>query len=217
MDLLVWRQGPEGCHDHFLRPALTWSSAAPAVRSMTTRSGSSSPWVATDDHVFFRCHRASSTRSCNVPHELIAGRHGRTLAVMRAGPRRVRAKDADIHHSEGVLRLVGLPQDEAAEVAPPVPIGLTPRALQRPGRAVDGVDPYGDKRAVTASSSAIAPRPAGWLSKPEGQPWPALSGRRPGFPLPVPLRIARRMAATQIAAVCGHSTASTHRHNRAAL
>ena len=55
----------------------------------------------------------------SVPRERIA-RHatgGALLAVMRAVLDGQAPKDADIHHAEGVLRLVGLPVDEAAEVA----------------------------------------------------------------------------------------------------
>ena len=55
----------------------------------------------------------------SVPHERIA-RHatgGALLAVMRAVLHGQAPKDADIHHAEGVLRLLGLPVDEAAEVA----------------------------------------------------------------------------------------------------
>ena len=42
---------------------------------------------------------------------------GALLAVMRAVLDGQAPKDADIHHAEGVLRLLGLPVDEAAEVA----------------------------------------------------------------------------------------------------
>jgi len=55
----------------------------------------------------------------SVPHERIAlhATGGALLAVMRAVLDGQAPKDADIHHAEGVLRLVGLPVDEAAEVA----------------------------------------------------------------------------------------------------
>ena len=55
----------------------------------------------------------------SVPHERIAlhATGGALLAVMRAVLDGQAQKDADIHHAEGVLRLVGLPVDEAAEVA----------------------------------------------------------------------------------------------------
>jgi hypothetical protein len=49
------------------------------------------------------------------------------------------------------------------------------------------------QRSRSAAIAASWPaRPRGLVSEPEGQPWPALSGRRLGFPLPVPLRISRR-------------------------
>jgi AcrR family transcriptional regulator len=55
----------------------------------------------------------------SVPHERIAlhATGGALLAVMRAVLDGQAPKDADIHHAEGVLRLLGLPVDEAAEVA----------------------------------------------------------------------------------------------------
>jgi AcrR family transcriptional regulator len=55
----------------------------------------------------------------SVPHERIAlhATGGALLAVMRAVLHGQAPKDADIHHAEGVLRLLGLPVDEAAEVA----------------------------------------------------------------------------------------------------
>jgi AcrR family transcriptional regulator len=55
----------------------------------------------------------------NVPNELIAlyAAGGALLSVMRAVLDGVAPKDADIHHAEGVLRLLGLPTDDAAEVA----------------------------------------------------------------------------------------------------
>jgi AcrR family transcriptional regulator len=55
----------------------------------------------------------------SVPHEGIAlhATGGALLAVMRAVLDGQAPKDADIHHAEGVLRLVGLPVDEAAEIA----------------------------------------------------------------------------------------------------
>jgi len=55
----------------------------------------------------------------NVPHEQVAlyAVGGALLSVMRAVLDGAAPKDADIHHAEGVLRLLGLPADEAAEVA----------------------------------------------------------------------------------------------------
>ena len=55
----------------------------------------------------------------SVPHEGIAlyASGGALLAVMRAVLDGQVPKDADIYHAEGVLRLFGLPADEAAEVA----------------------------------------------------------------------------------------------------
>jgi AcrR family transcriptional regulator len=55
----------------------------------------------------------------SVPHELIAlyDTGGALLSVMRAVLDGAAPKDADIHHAEGVLRLLGLPPDDAAEVA----------------------------------------------------------------------------------------------------
>ena len=55
----------------------------------------------------------------SVPHEGIAlyASGGALLAVMRAVLDGQAPKDADIHHAEAVLRLFGLPADEAAEVA----------------------------------------------------------------------------------------------------
>ncbi len=61
----------------------------------------------------------------NVPHELIAlyDMGGALLSVMRAVLDGAAPRDADIHHAEGVLRLLGLPLDEAAEVARrPLPV-----------------------------------------------------------------------------------------------
>jgi AcrR family transcriptional regulator len=54
-----------------------------------------------------------------VPHELIAlyDTGGALLSVMRAVLDGAAPKDADIHHAEGILRLLGLPPDQAAEVA----------------------------------------------------------------------------------------------------
>ena len=54
-----------------------------------------------------------------VPHEPIAlyDAGGALLSVMRAVLDQSAPKDADIHHAEGVLRLLGLPAHEAAEVA----------------------------------------------------------------------------------------------------
>jgi len=55
---------------------------------------------------------------------------GALLAVMRAVLDGQAPKDADTHHAEGVLRLFGLPPDEAAEVArrPLPPVTVTPKA-----------------------------------------------------------------------------------------
>jgi AcrR family transcriptional regulator len=55
----------------------------------------------------------------NVPHELVAlyAMGGALLSVMRAVLDGAAPRDADIHHAEGVLRLLGLSADEAAEVA----------------------------------------------------------------------------------------------------
>ena len=55
----------------------------------------------------------------SVPHEGIAlhASGGALLAVMRAVLDGQAPKDADSPHAEGVLRLLGLPADEAAEVA----------------------------------------------------------------------------------------------------
>ena len=54
-----------------------------------------------------------------VPHELIAlyGMGGALVSVMRAVLDGTAPKDADIHHAEGVLRLLGVAAEEAAEVA----------------------------------------------------------------------------------------------------
>jgi AcrR family transcriptional regulator len=55
----------------------------------------------------------------SVPNEQIAliAAAGALLAVMRAILDNQAPKEADIHHAEGVLRMFGLPPDEAAEVA----------------------------------------------------------------------------------------------------
>jgi AcrR family transcriptional regulator len=55
----------------------------------------------------------------SVPHELIAlyDTGGALLSVLRAVLDGAAPKDADIHHAEGVLRLLGLAADDAAEVA----------------------------------------------------------------------------------------------------
>jgi AcrR family transcriptional regulator len=55
----------------------------------------------------------------SVPHEGIAlhASGGALLAVMRAVLDGQAPKDADIDHAEGMLRLLGLPADQAAEVA----------------------------------------------------------------------------------------------------
>ena len=55
----------------------------------------------------------------SVPNEQIAliAAAGALLAVMRAILDNQAPKEADIHHAEGVLRMYGLPPDEAAEVA----------------------------------------------------------------------------------------------------
>jgi AcrR family transcriptional regulator len=42
---------------------------------------------------------------------------GALLAVMRAVLDGHAPKDADVHHAEGILRMLGLPDDEAAEIA----------------------------------------------------------------------------------------------------
>jgi AcrR family transcriptional regulator len=48
---------------------------------------------------------------------------GALLAVMRAVLDGHAPKDADVHHAEGVLRLLGVPADEAAEIARrPLPV-----------------------------------------------------------------------------------------------
>ena len=54
-----------------------------------------------------------------VPNELVAllGCGGALLSVMRAVLDGQAPKNADIYHAEGVLRMLGLPPDEAAEVA----------------------------------------------------------------------------------------------------
>ncbi|MBV9684294.1 MAG: TetR/AcrR family transcriptional regulator [Solirubrobacterales bacterium] len=71
----------------------------------------------------------------SVPHEPIAlyAAGGALLAVMRAVLIGDAPKDADILHAEGVLRLFGLPADEAAEVARRVLPG-TPTDHQTPAR-----------------------------------------------------------------------------------
>lgn len=55
----------------------------------------------------------------NVPHEEVAlhAAGGALLAVMRAVLDGAAPKDADIHDAESVLRLLGLPTDEAAQIA----------------------------------------------------------------------------------------------------
>jgi AcrR family transcriptional regulator len=55
----------------------------------------------------------------NVPHEGVAlhATGGALLAVMRAVLDGAAPKDADIHHAEGMLRLLGVPADEAAQIA----------------------------------------------------------------------------------------------------
>ena len=55
----------------------------------------------------------------SVPNAQIAllASAGALLAVMRAILDAQAPKDSDIHHAEGVLRMFGLPPDEAAEVA----------------------------------------------------------------------------------------------------
>jgi hypothetical protein len=71
----------------------------------------------------------------------------------------------------------------------PVP-STTPKARAPPPRARPETKP---QRSCSAAIAASWPaRPRGLVSEPEGQQWPALSGRRLGFPLPVPLRISRR-------------------------
>lgn len=61
-----------------------------------------------------------------VPNEGIAlvAAAGALLAVMRAVLDGQAPKDTDIHHAEGVLRMFGLPPDEAARIASrPLPAG----------------------------------------------------------------------------------------------
>jgi AcrR family transcriptional regulator len=55
----------------------------------------------------------------SVPNELIAlyDIGGALLSIMRAVLDEAAPKDADIHHAEGVLRLLGVPAHEAAEIA----------------------------------------------------------------------------------------------------
>jgi AcrR family transcriptional regulator len=55
----------------------------------------------------------------HVPNEQVAlfAAGGALLAVMRAVLDGHAPKDADVHHAEGILRLLGLPDDEAAEIA----------------------------------------------------------------------------------------------------
>ena len=55
----------------------------------------------------------------NVPHEQVAlyAVGGALLSVMRAVLDGAAPKDADIYHAEGVLRLLGLPAEEAALIA----------------------------------------------------------------------------------------------------
>lgn len=54
---------------------------------------------------------------------------GALLAVMRSVLEGRAPEDADVHHAEGVLRLLGLPSAEAAEVARrPLPTVTLPRA-----------------------------------------------------------------------------------------
>lgn len=62
---------------------------------------------------------AIKARRLSVPNEQIAllASAGALLAVMRAILDAQAPKDSDIHHAEGVLRMFGLPLDEAAEVA----------------------------------------------------------------------------------------------------
>jgi AcrR family transcriptional regulator len=55
----------------------------------------------------------------HVPNEQVAvfAAGGALLAVMRAVLDGHAPKDADVHHAEGILRLLGLPDDEAADIA----------------------------------------------------------------------------------------------------
>jgi len=55
----------------------------------------------------------------SVPHELIAlyDMGGALVAVMRAVLDGTAPRNADVHHAEGILRLLGIPAEEAAEVA----------------------------------------------------------------------------------------------------
>jgi AcrR family transcriptional regulator len=67
----------------------------------------------------------------HVPNERTAlfAAGGALLAVMRAVLDGHAPKDADVHHAEGILRMLGLPDGEAAEIARrPLPtIGVTTR------------------------------------------------------------------------------------------
>ena len=63
-----------------------------------------------------RAVRAGRLQVSNERIALVAS-GGALLAVMRAVLDGQAPKDADVHHAEGVLRLLGLPADEAAEVA----------------------------------------------------------------------------------------------------
>jgi len=55
----------------------------------------------------------------SVPNETVAlhGSGGAMLSVMRAVLDGIAPKDADVHHAECVLRMLGLPREDAAEVA----------------------------------------------------------------------------------------------------
>jgi AcrR family transcriptional regulator len=63
--------------------------------------------------------RAIKTGRLHVPNERVAlvASGGALLAVMRAVLDGQAPKDADIHHAEGVLRMLGLAADEAADIA----------------------------------------------------------------------------------------------------
>ncbi len=70
-----------------------------------------------------------------VPNEQVAlfAAGGALLAVMRAVLDGHAPKDADMHHAEGVLRMLGLPADDAADVARrPLPSPPAPQRQQGP-------------------------------------------------------------------------------------
>jgi AcrR family transcriptional regulator len=63
--------------------------------------------------------RAIKSGRLKVPNERIAlvASGGALLAVMRTVLDGQAPKDADIHHAEGILRMLGLPANEAADIA----------------------------------------------------------------------------------------------------